>query len=132
MYLKYLNKCFIWYTGWARSYRKSVLYFCLSVLGRLRDLQYIFAVTFGAPSRFYLIFSFVGDCIRQTNQINAQPSYNRPGNIFLFLYSGFLLSILKFSHLPIMNSEHINISNRVPISTYASLFLILKKHNRKI
>ena len=39
------------YTGWPRSYRKSVLYFCVSVLGRLRYLQYIFAVTYGAPSR---------------------------------------------------------------------------------
>ena len=33
-----------------RNYRKSVLEFCVSVLGRLRDLQYIFAVTSGSPS----------------------------------------------------------------------------------
>mgnify|MGYP006975458761 CR=1 FL=1 len=52
--------CFYWkityllmwggYTGWSRSYRKSVLEFCVSVLGRLSDLQYIFAVTSGSPS----------------------------------------------------------------------------------
>ena len=33
-----------------RSYRKSVLWFSVSVLGRLRDLQYIFAVTSGSSS----------------------------------------------------------------------------------
>ena len=37
-------------TGCPRNYRKSVLQFCVFVLGRLRDLQYIFAVTYGAPS----------------------------------------------------------------------------------
>ena len=37
-------------TGWPRSYRKSVLLFCVSVLRRLRDLQYRFAVTSGSPS----------------------------------------------------------------------------------
>ena len=57
--------CFYWkityllmwggYTGWSRSYRKSVLEFCVSVLGRLRDLQYIFAVTSGSTSIFFFI-----------------------------------------------------------------------------
>ena len=37
-------------TGRPRS--KSVLYFCVYVLGRLRDLQYIFAVTSGSPTRW--------------------------------------------------------------------------------
>ena len=32
--------------------RKSALWFCVSVLGRSRDLQYIFAVTYGPPSRY--------------------------------------------------------------------------------
>ena len=31
---------------------QSVLQFCVSVLGRLRDLQYIFAVTSGSPSTY--------------------------------------------------------------------------------
>ena len=29
---------------------KSLLLFCVSILGRLRDLQFIFAVTSGSPS----------------------------------------------------------------------------------
>ena len=40
-------------TGRPRSYRKSVLQFCVSVLGRLNDVQYIFAVTSGSPSILY-------------------------------------------------------------------------------
>ena len=40
----------IYFWRGVRSYRKSVLSFCVSVLGRLRDLQYIFAVTSGSPS----------------------------------------------------------------------------------
>ena len=39
-------------TGGIVYYRKSVLLFC--VLGRLRDLQYIFAVTSGSPSNVLL------------------------------------------------------------------------------
>ena len=48
------------FTRWPRSYRKSVFYFCVSVLGRLRDLQYIFAVTSGSPSM--TDFVCVADC----------------------------------------------------------------------
>ena len=38
------------HTGCLRNYRKSILLFRLSVLGRLRDLQYIFAVMYGTPT----------------------------------------------------------------------------------
>ena len=34
------------HTGCLRNYRKSILYLRTSVLGRLRDLQYIFAITY--------------------------------------------------------------------------------------
>ena len=40
-------------TGWPRSYRKSVLLFCVSLLGSFRDLHYIFAVTSGSPNTPY-------------------------------------------------------------------------------
>ena len=46
------KKSLIDITGWTRSYRKSVMLFCVSVFGRLRDLQYILAVTSGSPSIF--------------------------------------------------------------------------------
>ena len=46
-----------------------MLYFCVSVLGRLRDLQCIFAVTYGSPSiyprssdPFYIVTNFKGSC----------------------------------------------------------------------
>ena len=47
-------------TGGPRSYLKSVLKICVYVLGRLRDLQYIFAVTSGSPSISYGWFVGVG------------------------------------------------------------------------
>ena len=37
------------HTGWPRNYRKSVLLFCVSVLGRLCDLQYIFTELMDHP-----------------------------------------------------------------------------------
>ena len=46
-------------TGCPRNYRKSVLYFCIYVLGRLRDLKYIFVVTYGPPSTSILVRNFV-------------------------------------------------------------------------
>ena len=38
------------------SYRKSVLKFFVSLLGRLRDFQYIFAATSGSPSKYITFF----------------------------------------------------------------------------
>ena len=38
-------------TGCLRNYRKSVLSLRISVLGSLRNLQYIFADRYGMPSR---------------------------------------------------------------------------------
>ena len=39
-------------TGCLRNYRKSILYLHISVLGRLRDLHYIFAVLYGMLCKF--------------------------------------------------------------------------------
>ena len=46
------------YTGWPRNYRKFVLLFCATVLGKLRNLQYIFVVTYGPPSVYIYIFKY--------------------------------------------------------------------------
>ena len=47
---------FLKYTGCLRNYRKSILLLLTSVLGRLRDLPYIFAVTYESsvsPGKVY-------------------------------------------------------------------------------
>ena len=74
----------IWNTGWPRNYRKSVLQFSVSVLGRLSDLQYIFAVTYGPPSTSQCVESgsswicFGGPSIRIRNltRRDTDPEYN--------------------------------------------------------
>ena len=43
---QYQNNIYAWYAGCPRNYRNSILYLRTSVLGRLRDFQYIFAVIY--------------------------------------------------------------------------------------
>ena len=47
----YINICI--YTGCLRNYRKAILQLRTSVLGRLRDLQYIFAVIYEICNNLY-------------------------------------------------------------------------------
>ena len=53
-------------TGCLRNYRKSILLLCISTLGRLRDLQFIFALIYRTPS---ICFSKIKtDLHRQTHK----------------------------------------------------------------